>query len=78
MNSASYAKIFQSSSSGVKPPPAPAADPFTGSPFHYRREGNGFVAYSGGLTMQEDSGTRSALHWTKSDLMVPYSCPYCA
>jgi hypothetical protein len=40
-------------------------DPFGGGPFHYRREGDGFVVWSIGLDMDDDNAARDYLTFSR-------------
>jgi hypothetical protein len=42
-------------------------DPFSGQPFHYRREGNDFVLYSVAENLEDDGGKHNE-HGSTNDL----------
>ena len=44
-------------------------DPFNGTPFIYRREGNGFIVYSVGRNRKDDDGVYNTEHPNESDIV---------
>jgi hypothetical protein len=45
-------------------------DPFTGSPFHYQRQGNRFRLYSAGTNMRDDGGRGKLWDFSQDDYII--------
>ncbi len=54
------------------------SDPFTGQPYHYRRERDGFVVWSVGPNMADDKGTpynpRAGMSWEDGPYDITFIC----
>ncbi len=53
-------------------------DPFSGKPYHYRREGDAFVVWSVGPNMADDKGVpwdpRAGMSWEDGPYDIPFIC----